>query len=109
LLRTKDYAEAARQCRRWLRLDPNAAWACNALGVSYFNRGEFGRARGAFARTVKLDPDHAQAHLYLAFTYGKLGNYRKAQRLLRTTIDRFPNSPAARAAQKYVQQPRRRR
>jgi protein O-mannosyl-transferase len=61
-----------------LRVAPGNALAYRALGIVYFPRGDYARARGYFQKTVELAPQDLEAQFFLGTCLLKLGDFHGA-------------------------------
>jgi len=66
-----DYHEA-------LRVAPGDSLAYKALGIVYFPRGDYAKAKGYFEKAVALDPNELESRFFLGTCYLKLGKPRQA-------------------------------
>jgi len=74
----KNYSEAIAYLYRASRAAPEEPKIWNALGVTYMEVEEFGKAEEAFKRVLKLDSGHSEAKMNLGILYFKMKDYRKA-------------------------------
>jgi Flp pilus assembly protein TadD len=61
-----------------LRVAPGDSLAYKALGIVYFPRGNYAKARGYFEKAVALDPNELESRFYLGTCYLKLNEPRLA-------------------------------
>jgi tetratricopeptide (TPR) repeat protein len=74
----KNYDEAIVRLERAILLDPGAAYAYNALGIAYLERGDYGVARMAFEDAIQRAPKWAYPRHNLALVHTQAGNYEDA-------------------------------
>ena len=82
----KKYGEAQRLLERSIRIDPNRAYAYNALGIAYLEElpdspVNLDRAIDAFQDAIRLAPYWAYPLHNLALAYEQKGDYERAIRL----------------------------
>ncbi len=65
--------EAIRDYDQALRAVPGYSMAYKALGIVYFPRGDYARAKVYFQKAVELDPQEVESRFYLGTCYLKLG------------------------------------
>ena len=82
----KNYSEAIAYLYRASRVAPGEPKIWNALGVTYMEVEEFGKAEEAFKRVLKLDPDYSEAKMNLGILYFKMKDYRKAISYLKDAV-----------------------
>ena len=81
----KNFEEAALKYKAALSLDPNSAYAYNALGVVVHQQGKVDEAIASYQKALQIDPNFAIAHYNLGsalYNQGKLdeaiASYQKA-------------------------------
>ncbi len=82
----KNYSEAIAYLYRASRVAPEEPKIWNALGVTYMEVEEFGKAEEAFKRVLKLDPDYSEAKMNLGILYFRMKDYRKAISYLKDAV-----------------------
>jgi tetratricopeptide (TPR) repeat protein len=80
MLFDKEYRRAAELLERSIRLDPDAAYGYNALGIAYLEQANFEGAVPAFRDAISRAPHWAYPAHNLALTYFELGDYAGAIR-----------------------------
>jgi tetratricopeptide (TPR) repeat protein len=70
--------EALDDYNQALRAVPGYSLAYKALGIFYFPRGDYARAKRYFQRAVELDPQEVESRFYLGTCDMKLGEPREA-------------------------------
>lgn len=75
---SQNYTEALRFLLEAEKRDPNNAELQNALGLSYYYKGEFKLAVDAYKKAVEIKPDFSEAANNLGATYAALGQYDNA-------------------------------
>ena len=78
LLFDKKYAEASKLLEDSVRIDPNGAYAYNALGISYLEQADYRRAISAFRDASRLAVHWVYPLHNLALAYVETGNYSAA-------------------------------
>lgn len=76
----KRYREAAGLLEQSVRLDPNAAYAYNALGIAYLEQADYPRAIPAFHDAIRRAPHWTYPLHNLALASIETGDYRAAER-----------------------------
>jgi tetratricopeptide (TPR) repeat protein len=76
----KRFAESARLLEDSVRLDPNGAYAYNALGIAYLEQAQYDKAVPAFRDAVRRAQHWSYPLHNLALAYSELGNYTDAIR-----------------------------
>jgi len=110
LIKTRDFDQAEQALSGFLHRYPESQYAANAqywLGEVYLVKGQAEPARAAFAKVVKNWPKHAKVPdaLYKqADAAQRLSQNDEAFRLLHEVIEKYPNSSAAKLAQRDLQQ-----
>jgi tetratricopeptide (TPR) repeat protein len=90
LLFDKRYSDAAPLLEQAVRLDPGAAYAYNALGISYLEQARFEEAIPAF-RDAANRAQHWSYPLHnLALSYVETGDYQNAIRAYQKAIELTP-------------------
>ena len=74
----KRYDAAIPQLERSIRLDPVAAYAYNALGIAYLEKGDYTMARLAFEDAIQRAPKWAYPRHNLALVHTQAGDYERA-------------------------------
>jgi len=93
----------------FLETYPNASYADNAqywVGEANYAKRNFKEALAEFKKVIDLypnSPKRADALLKMGYTYGELGDKRSALQTLNTIVKLFPDTTAARLAQKRIQ------
>jgi protein O-mannosyl-transferase len=80
LLFDRQFPEAAKLLESAVRIDPNAGYAYNALGISYLEQAMFGKAIPAFRDAVRRAQHWSYPLHNLALAYVEAGNYSGAIR-----------------------------
>lgn len=75
---SRDYAHAAEEYKKVLRLRPNSAIVHQRVGLTYHLQNEFSRAVPEFVRAVELDSNLWGSFLFLGMDYYKLNQFEKA-------------------------------
>ncbi len=88
----KEYARAADLLERSVAIDPNGAYAYNALGIAYLEQADFGRAAAAFRDAVRRAPYWAYPLHNLALTDVETGDYEAAIRRYRQAMKLAPRA-----------------
>jgi tetratricopeptide (TPR) repeat protein len=97
LFNSRRDAEAEREVRRALRIDPAAPAAHTLLGIILFTRGGAGtEARDALAQATALDPRSFDAYYYLGRVQGDIKDYVGAIESLRQAVKLNPRHQFAR-------------
>ncbi len=87
-------AEAEKDLRAVLVLDPNNAAALNSLGYMYADRGtKLPDAVTLLQKAVTLDPQNYAYLDSLGWAYFKQGQYQTSEAELQKAVDRNPNDP----------------
>jgi cytochrome c-type biogenesis protein CcmH/NrfG len=95
LLHEERYQEAMVELRLVLKADPKNAYAYHFLGITFFEVGELGAARDAYAACLKLAPAHLGARVALCHVLRTLGDTRGAVREGLAALSRSPGDPDA--------------
>ena len=74
----RQYDQAIEEIQKILELDPNYFWAHYLLGEAYLQKGEYGKAIGAFGRGNV--PQYRDGHL--GYAYAVSGQPEKARKLI---------------------------
>jgi len=110
LIKTRDFEQAEQALSGFLHRYPRGEYAANAqywLGEVYLVKNDIESARAAFAQVIKTWPEHTKVPdaLYKqAEAAQRLAQNDEARRLLREVIEKYPNSSAAKLAQRDLQQ-----
>ncbi len=72
------------------RLEPNAAYTLEALGILYYYVYEYGKANDAFQKYVDLRPNDISAKYSLGLIYTHLKQYDHAEALFETLLEKYP-------------------
>jgi len=110
LIKTRHFDQAEQALSGFLHRYPESQYAANAqywLGEVYLVKGQAEPARAAFEKVVGNWPKHAKVPdaLYKqADATQRLSQNEQARRLLREVIEKYPNSSAAKLAQRDLQQ-----
>ena len=86
----KAYPQAIRSLERALRLDPQAAYAYNALGIAYLEQASYQDAIRAFRDAIRHAPSWAYPLHNLALAYTQMGDYTSAIRSYRLAMELAP-------------------
>ena len=86
----KNYPAAATLLERAVRLDPERAYAYNALGIAYLERADYDRASSAFRDAAKRAPYWAYPLHNLALALAEKGDSEGAIRAYRRAIQLAP-------------------
>lgn len=90
LLFDKKFSDAANLIEQSVRIDPNAAYAYNALGIAYLEQGQFDKAIPAF-RDASRRAQHWSYPLHNeALAHVESGEYREAIRLYQQAMRLTP-------------------
>jgi len=65
----KNYTDAIKQLKKYIKKDGSSADAYNYLGFSYRKTGKLPDAFKAYEKALALDPKHLGAHEYLGEAY----------------------------------------
>ena len=84
----KEYPAAVAQLERSIRLEPDAAYAYNALGIAYLETADYDRAQRAFQDAIGRAPLWAYPRHNLALAYAQRGQYNTAIVAYRAAMDR---------------------
>jgi tetratricopeptide (TPR) repeat protein len=84
----KQYPAAVAQLERSIRLEPDAAYAYNALGIAYLEAADYDRAQRAFQDAIGRAPLWAYPRHNLALAYAQRGQYNAAIAAYRAAMDR---------------------
>jgi type IV pilus assembly protein PilF len=87
----KEYAAAVRQLERSIRLEPDAAYAYNALGIAYLEAANYDAAQRAFQDAIDRAPLWAYPRHNLALAHSQRGQYNAAIAAYRAAMDRAPS------------------
>ncbi len=90
------YAEAAREFRQMLAIDPRDAEARFHLGLVAFRSGRFDEAAAEFQRLLDVEPGGTAGLLNLALALEAQGRLEEAERALETLLQRQPDCAAGR-------------
>jgi len=110
LIKTRDFNQAEQALSGFLHRYPDSQYTANAqywLGEVYLIKGQAELARDAFAKVVENWPEPAKVPdaLYKqADATRRLAQNEQARHLLREVIEKYPNSSAAKLAQRDLQQ-----
>jgi tetratricopeptide (TPR) repeat protein len=94
-LKTKDFAQAVKEFRTALSLDPGSVAAHVGLGVALQETGDAVGAVTQFQKAIQLDPRDAAAHYHLGVAFGRQGNLEEAKAELLQTLELKPDSADA--------------
>lgn len=75
-----------------LAKDPKSASACTGVGEVLLRKGEFSKARDAFAKGLGIDKSHLPARLGMARTYRKQGDPEAAVEHLEKAVAASPDN-----------------
>lgn len=109
-LKVAQYGQAIAALKDFLRQYSQGAYADNAqywLGEAYYVTRDFRAAVNEFRKVVEVYPNSgkmADSQLKIGFSYYELADYLSARTALDAVIKRFPQSTAARLADKRLQQ-----
>jgi tetratricopeptide (TPR) repeat protein len=90
LLFDKKFPEAANRIEQSVRIDPNAAYAYNALGIAYLEQGQFDKAIPAFRDASRRAPRWSYPLHNLALAHIETGDSQAAIRLYQQAIRLTP-------------------
>jgi tetratricopeptide (TPR) repeat protein len=93
LERQGKYADAARECRRAIELDPGYVDAHELLGVVSARQGDVATARTAFETVARLQPERASPYINLGVLEFNEGDLEASARHLRRAAALQPASP----------------
>jgi tetratricopeptide (TPR) repeat protein len=94
-LKTKDFAQAVKEFRTALSLNPGSVAAHVGLGVALQETGDAVGAVTQFQKAIQLDPRDAAAHYHLGVAFGRQGNLNQAKAELLQTLELKPDSANA--------------
>jgi tetratricopeptide (TPR) repeat protein len=94
-LKTKNFAEAIKEFRTGLSLNPGSVAAHVGLGVALQETGDAVGAVTQFQKAIQLDPRDAAAHYHLGVAFGRQGNLNQAKMELLQTLQLKPDSADA--------------
>ncbi|HTV54500.1 MAG TPA: tetratricopeptide repeat protein [Terriglobia bacterium] len=94
-LKTKNFAEAAKEFRSALSLNPGSVSAHVGLGVALQETGDAVGAVTQFQKAIQLDPRDAAAHYHLGVVFGRQGNLNQAKAELVQALELKPASAEA--------------
>jgi tetratricopeptide (TPR) repeat protein len=86
------FAEAVKQLEATLTVEPDAAYAYNAIGIAYLEQAQFARAADNFRQAIGFAPSWPYPRNNLALTLAEIGMYRNAETEYRAAIERAPRS-----------------
>jgi len=92
---TAQVAEAIRELKSILAIEPRSAEAHMLLGIAYRTQGSpemMGESVAEFRQALELDPNLAPARLYLAYVYLDLGRVERARDELQTALAQLPGN-----------------
>ena len=95
-LAAKDYADAERGFKEFLKLDPNSAAAYTNLGVVYMRTGKPDDAIRALETAKKLDPSMVGVDLNLGLLYYRKQDFKDAVPYFERLVKAQPDSVQAR-------------
>jgi thioredoxin-like negative regulator of GroEL len=78
LIARRNFAEAARLCRQWVRREPKNQAALSALARSSFALGFYGEARGAASSLLSIRPGESMIEYMLAVSEHNTGQSEEA-------------------------------
>lgn len=81
------YAEAAEQYEKAVKVDDTYAEAYSNLGFSYRKQGYFDQAIPRYRKAIMLQPDLAEAHEYIGEAYAEMGMFDNAENHLKILKD----------------------
>lgn len=108
LLKQGRYDLAIKSFEAFLETYPTAAYADNAqywLGEANYAKKRYKVALTEFKKVIDnypSSPKRADAMLKMGYTYGELGDNRQAMQTLNTIVSTFPDTTAAKLAQKRL-------
>lgn len=73
------FAEALGPLRASLRIKPDYAGACVALGKALMGMEKYGEAVDELLKCIVRNPNHPQPHLLLSQVYFRMGDEERAQ------------------------------
>jgi len=83
------------QYAKILEINPNNSLALFRVGMIYYGRNEFDKARDYFAKVVNLYPFDYDGLVMLAWSHLRLGNSREAKVLFQKALYRTPDGASA--------------
>jgi tetratricopeptide (TPR) repeat protein len=92
---TAQVAEAIRELKAILAIDPRSAEAHLLLGIAYRTQGSpemMGESIAEFRQALELDTTLAAARLYLAYVYLDLGRVERAREELESALVQLPGN-----------------
>lgn len=82
----KDFYAALVKYLESLQLNPNNAYVCNTLGITYSQLRYFDRASDAFSRSIRLNPKYAYPYNNLGSILLAQSSLKKAEKYFRKAI-----------------------
>lgn len=101
-LARKDYAKAAEQMERAVRLVPDFAIAYNSLGEAYEGLGRNADAKRSYRNATQFAPNDAEAYLNLGKLLSRTGERAEARKALNQVVRLVPDSREAQEARKLL-------
>lgn len=92
---TAQVADAIRELKSILAVEPRSAEAHMLLGIAYRMQGSpemMGESVAEFRQALELDPNLAPARLYLAYVYIDLGRVERARDELQAALAQLPGN-----------------
>ena len=81
LIFQRRFQEAVVQLKQTIRIEPDAAYAWNALGIADLEQVRFAQAADKFRQAIKYAPTWPYPRNNLALALSELGSYREASRV----------------------------
>jgi Flp pilus assembly protein TadD len=101
-LARKEYAKAAEQSERAVRLVPDFAMAYSSLGEAYEGLGRNADAKRSYRSAIQFAPNDAEAYLNLGKLLSRTGERAEARKALNEVIRLAPDSREAKEASKLL-------
>lgn len=102
----RDAAGAERWLSRFLRTEPDSAWARGVAARTYRALGQTDRALATYQRALAMAPEDVGTLRALSDFYGEEGNREKQVELLRQILQLAPQSKDVREYVEHVEPPR---
>jgi tetratricopeptide (TPR) repeat protein len=90
-----NWTEVIAQYEKILEITPNYSIVLHRLGLIYYGRGEYERAKNYFEKVVNLFPFDYDGLTMLAWSHFKLNNIREAKILFQKALLNTPNGSSA--------------
>ncbi len=93
---TSNYAKEIEEFRLILSFNPDDVKANNRLGMAYYAKSDYKRAREYLLKAVTLDSSQSECYLPLGISLFNVGSYDKAEEYLLKNLDLFPDDSESR-------------